>query len=687
MKRILLWMLAVVVLAGAGAAFLVTRIDADFIVRRIAEATQSVTGAPLHLDAPPHISLLPPGIRFGAARWSGSLDGCAVSVSLQGGMARLELGPLFSGTLVLNELQLDRPEVDIRLTAAAPAAGDTATTETPPAESISGAAPTSRKAPDDALPLTLARLTVTQGALRLEDGERETRIAAFNLSLKNLRRREEASLQGDLVLELRETRTVPPTGGQGGSGTEPLLAGNLAFKGSLRYYAPNLTFRQVSLAFTPLKGAIPRALAPLQLTCDGALDLGSLGFRLAQARLSTPQARLTLQGRGTLTPVAFAGDVQLTGSPHQMVDLAGATRPEGVPDSLDIHCRTEYAGNTLRLAGLAGEVAGVSVGGDMTLGLPAPPEQALAIRGALRLGTLALDTWFPAGARAQSSPSAAGKTPARQGAGATTDSRKTTTGLPTIDLRLSIAGLRHGMFGLQDLSTHITGKAGRYSLNSLTTRLTSGGALQGDLTADMGARVYSVAASGSGVDIGTLCAAAGKAGLAGGSAAFTVRLKSSGVDSRALLASLDGEGMLEVRSLTSPALREASQTLSKLPVANIGIPERIDTARVPFTARKGEISAQPVTIAATGLSARGVTHVSLPRETLEGSATVSTLGLNIPLIFKGPFSDISVSVDPKFALELGRKLGSLPGVSGTAGKTAKEEIGAAGNLVRGLLGR
>lgn len=706
MKRVLLWILALVVLAGAGAAFLVTRIDADFIVKRIADATQGATGAPLRLDAPPRISLLPPGIRFGGARWSGTIDGAAVSVSLQGGMAQLELAPLFSGNLVLGELQLDRPEAEIRLPA--PGGGTDAAPRRDPRATQRAEA---RTAPDDALPLELRRLTVTQGALRLDDGRQETRVSGFNLSLGNLRRREEVEIQGDLVLEILERRGTPPAGtaspaaaGRTRADAAPLLAGNLAFKAALRYYAPNLTFRQTSLAFTPLKGALPRELAPLQLTCEGALDLGSLNLRLAHARLSTPQARLTLNGQGPLAPPAFTGAAQLGGSPRKLAALAGASLPEGDADSLDIRCRVEYSGTTLRLADLSGQAAGVRLGGDLALDLPGGENTAPSVRGALNLGTLALDALLPTGGTAPAARhSAAAPAAQRQTAqGGAPAAARNAAGLPALDLRLAIAGLRHGAFGLKDITMLVTGKAGRYALKDLSAQLAGGGRLRGTFTADMIARAYTVAADGAGVDIGALCAAAGKAGVAGGSAAFTVRLRTAGADSRAMLAALDGEGVLEARGLTTPALREAAQTLRKLPLGSIAVPERIDTARVPFTARKGEITARPVTVAASGLSARGDLRASLPREFLEGSATVTTAGLNIPLTFKGPFSDVSVGVDPKFALELGRKLGGAPGAlgrgardlgaagaagAGKAGGAVRDGLGNAGGLVRGLFGR
>lgn len=688
MKRVLFIILGVVVLLGAAGAFLVSRMDADFIVRRIAEATERATGAPLQLAATPHISLLPPGVRFGAARWSGEPGGNAVAVSLQGGMARLELRPLLSGNIVISELRLERPEADIRLAAAEDAG---AARRIPPGgrgRGEAGPVPSPRRAPDDAPPFELGRLTVTQGSLRLADGARVARVSGFNLALENLRRREETAIQGDMVLSLTEAATP---GARAAEKAAPLLEGNLAFTGSLRYYAPNLTFRQVSLAFTPLAGVIPRELAPLQLTGEAALDLANLRLNLAEARLTTPQARLTLQGEGTLAPPAFAGAGRLSGQAAALAALAGLSVPGGSGDGVEAAFRLDLSGDSLRLTGLNAAGAGLTLGGDLAVSLPTSAQAAPAVRGSLRLGALDLAPWLAGGKTGGSAPGDGEKA-----SGPAAGGKRAPGGLPGLDLRLSMAALRYGAIGLADLTTRLTGSAGRYSLEDIAARLTTGGALKGTLTADLAAAAYSLKATGTGVDIGPLCAAAGKAGLAGGTASFSVDLRAAGADSRALLASLDGEGALEARDLSAPALRDAAAALKALPLRGLTVPDRIATASAPFTARRGEITARPVTLAAEGLSARGEARVSLAREYLEGSATVSAAGLNIPLAFKGPFGDVAVRVDPKFALELGAKLGGIPGVrpgagvSGTArdaGNAVREGLGAARGIVRGLLGR
>lgn len=835
MKRVLLCILAVLVLAVAGAALYVTHMDADFIVRRIAEATKNATGSPLELKETPQVSLMPPGIRFGTASWKGELNGNAVAVTVQGGRASLELEPLFSRRIVISELTLDRPEADIRL-----AAKDAGAAGAPNPQATAESAPSGRKAPNDALPFELARLTVSQGALHLEAGARDIRISGFNLTLENVRRREEADIQGDLVLLLRG-----PAGGAAKAGGEPapLLEGNLAFKGALRYYAPNLTFRQVSVAFTPLQGIIPRDLAPLHLTCEGAMDLGALRLALAGARLTLPQARLTLKGDGTLAPPALAGDITLNASTEKLAALAGLRLPTGAPDTvdltsrldlsgadltlnarleltnggqgapeatgtlkgngtlsppafkgvvtlngsaqklaalggvtvpadlahtldvrsaldwtgtkgivdaelllgggsaprtrltfrgnanlepvtvagdmaltgsahwlaavgglslsrnapdtLDVRSRVAYAAQAVRLGGLDARAAGLHLTGDLTVGLPKAGEAPLSLSGKLRMGAIALDPWLAA-ARPPTQAGPGGKTPLSRApavpAPAAKAGKSSAGALPALDLSLAVAELRYGDCGLRDMAAHIKGQGGRYTMDGFSAALHSGGSLKGTITANLPASAYSVSASGAGINLGALCAAAGKPGLAEGSASFTARLRAAGSTPRALVASLDGDGRLEARDLSTTALREAAEKLRALPV-KITIPNRFSSLIAPFTVSKGELTARPVTARAQGISLQGELRTSLGREYLEGTATVAAAGLNVPLNFKGPFAGVRVSVDPRFAMDVGKRV--IPQLLGKGARApagqrpgaAQDGLGKAGEVLRGIFGK
>ena len=60
MKRVFLWILGGATVLAVAAAVLLSRVDAGFVVRQIADATAKATGHPLTFDSPPGIPFFPP---------------------------------------------------------------------------------------------------------------------------------------------------------------------------------------------------------------------------------------------------------------------------------------------------------------------------------------------------------------------------------------------------------------------------------------------------------------------------------------------------------------------------------------------------------------------------------------------------------------------------------------------------
>lgn len=114
MKRVLLWILGIVIVLGVAGAILLGRIDTQFVVNQIADATAKATGKPLVFASAPSLSLLPPGVKFGQAGWGEIKDGQGLAVSVKSGMVELELAPLLSGNLVVREVRLDNPVLEVR---------------------------------------------------------------------------------------------------------------------------------------------------------------------------------------------------------------------------------------------------------------------------------------------------------------------------------------------------------------------------------------------------------------------------------------------------------------------------------------------------------------------------------------------------------------------------------------------
>ena len=163
-----------------------------------------------------------------------------------------------------------------------------------------------------------------------------------------------------------------------------------------------------------------------------------------------------------------------------------------------------------------------------------------------------------------------------------------------------------------------------------------------------------------------------------------------------MMAALSGSGDLRLRNMHIPAL---TSLLHSVPGLKGAVSDTFEQVHVPFVLRKGEADLAPMTATSPKLQARGQAHASLPRQHLKGTATITTLGLNIPVNYEGPFDNLSFSLDSKFALDAVKGLGSnlLEGgkkAGSAAGDTARgagNSIGGAvrdaGSAIRGLLGR
>lgn len=690
MMRIFLWILGGVAVLAAAAAVVLSRVDADFVVREIADATASATGQPLRFDTPPGISFFPPGVHFGQAHWGDITDGQGMAVSVKGGMAQLELRPLFTGNVVVREVRLDSPVIEIRQGKAVASPERTKKKSTGTAS-----APAEKEAP--ALPLELKRLVLRQGAVTyVEASGRSLRVSDMNLSIENLRRNEEAVVQCDFAFALSDREGQAPA---------DAFSGTLAFTSRLRYAPPQLAFRQTALTVTPLTGPLPREAGPLQLTCEGSLQLNDLRLRLNKAWLTAPQARLGLTGEGVLAAPSFDGALELEGSPRKLAALAGHRfDAAGGKDEALFKSRVRYAANSLRLNEIQARMDDISLRGDLRLDMP--PAAPMALTADLRSGMVNLDPYLPsaasktdAKARAEDSASGTPKTDNAQSGRSGGMSPEKARTMPTLDIRATLAGVSRGGLAAKDVSLALKGEKGRYALTAFHAVLATGGDIKASGVMDMGTTTCAVKTTASGVNLGPLLDALGKGRPVDGVAALDADLTMRCADAAVVRQSLSGRGLVEIRNLYVPAMAGLSKSIPALTGKKGALPDRFDLARAPFTAHDGEITAAPVTLTSSGLNATGKAHVSLPGQRLDAAMDIRTMGLTIPVTAKGPLDDISYGVDPRFALDMAKNLpGALLDTGKQAGSATEDaakgaggllQQGAkgAGGLLRGILGR
>lgn len=676
MKRVCAWIGGIILVLAAVAALVISQLDTEFISSQISGAVEKATGTPVRFDSPPELSLLPPGARFGTVSWDSIQDGQGVRFTARGGEARLELAPLLRGELVIDEVRLDSPALRLLLPGkpaavpdaradAAPAVADGA----PVATSTAGSAPW-------LLPLELGRLTLSKGSLHVERGAERYDLRDINLSVENLRNGQDAVLRCDFGYDLL-------TAGR-------TLAGTLALDAQAGLFGTAPRVKDLSLTITPSRrGLLPAGLGPVHLQGDASLDMATRQLHLTRLSLSVPHARLGLTGSLRLDGPAFTGSLLLEGAPRKLAPALGLRLKPHDKDALLFKGSLAWEGDTLTLTQGKGKLDATPLRAELRLHLRDIP----AMEGTLSLGKLRLDEYLPL--PGDGPAAASGKAPEAPKAVADKD-KAATTSWPTLNLRLAMASLSWKQARLRDISLAVSGSKGEYRLTTFRGVLESGGRLSAVGRADLNGHSYALDLDAADVALGALQESLGKPRSVEGMAMLKASCTTRGTDADALLASLSGKGDLRLRNMHIPAL---TSLLHSVPGLKGAVSDTFEQVHVPFVLRQGKADLDPMTATSPKLRARGKAHASLPRQHLKGSATITTLGMDIPVLFEGPFDNLSFSLDPRFALDAVKGLGSslLDGgkkAGNAAGDTARDAgtgIGGAvrdaGGAIRGLFGR
>lgn len=713
MKRMFIWILGSIAVLAVAAVILISRVDTDFVVRQIADATAKATGQPLKFDTPPGISFFPPGVNFGQAHWGNADDAQGVAIAVKSGMAQLELSPLLTGNVVVREIRLDSPVVEIRESkspapaqpapeqpkadtpkpaASKPNAAKSGTGKADAAKTESAAAeqpaPAAKPAAEPAtLPIELKRLVLRQGSVNYTSAAGQTlRINDVNLSVENLRIGQEATVQCDFSFALgdKQANTGAKADTQGAN-----MSGTLAFTSRLRYAPPQLLFRQTALTVTPLTGALPKEAGPLQLTCEGTLRLTDLQLQLTRAILNTPQARMTISGEAALGAPTFNGSLEIEGSPQKLAALAGHKfKAVAGKDELRFRTMLRYVPNAMNLSQMQLQVDDISLRGGLRFEFPA--DAPLGITADIQAGAINLTPYLSTAdapaqdAKSQGSSEADAAHAKKAGKPDAAAAQK----MPSLDIRAKIAAISKGGLQVKDIALALKGEKGHYALNSLAASLGSGGSIKATGSVNMANETCAIKALAADVDLGPLLVALGKGRTVDGLAMLDTDLTMDCGGAAEMRQSLSGRGLIEIRQLHVPAMAELGKSLPPLAGKGGPLPDRFDLARAPFTAKNGEINAAPITVTSSSLNAAGKARISLPRQNIDAAMDIKTLGLTIPVTAKGPLSDISYGVDPKFALDMAKSLpGALINTGKQAGGTTKDAAKGAGGLVRGILGR
>lgn len=683
MKRILLILVGVVVLAAVAAGIAVSRLDPETLRSKVAELSRDATGKAVYMAAAPSLSLMPLGISVGQASWgyeNGKPAAGGLSVEVKSAVVRVDLMPLLSGKVVVQEVRLDSPRVTLRPEKDAAA--------TPQATDKSGEqAATAKKA--DTLPLELERLNIINGSLLLEPQAGQVlRVDALNAAIENLKKGTEATVKLDMGLAC----------------DNPSLKGNFSLSGHVRLASgpkgDTVTLRQTKLSFTPLAGLVPAGLGPIQVGVDGSYSLADGRAQLEALKLGLQGLAVEATGQVGVAQQTFAGSVKISAEPTLLARHLGISLPS-LPGTGKVQMQSgvDVTPERVKLSKLTGDADGVSLAADLTLGLGAVP----SVQGAVKIGHVNLDAGKPAATgagKAAPAPAAASSKAGQAGQTGQAEKQKTTakesaTIYPRLALDLSVASLTASKIKVENIHATVSGNGGRtteYAVNPLELRLATGGSLNTTARVSLPAMNCAVAGKVSGLAVGPLLQALNGSRPVDGTAEAEYSLTFGASSAAAVKSSLSGKGSLTAAGID---LNGVSVLPKGTPVQG-GIPSHFEKLYVPFTAQRGIVTINGMTLAGKGLSADGKGVVRLPQDNMDMTANVNVLGTQIPVVVSGPFANLSYGVDPKWAARMAIKAGGAlleggmkagGGAKGAAGSAVEGAAKGAGGLIKGLMGR
>ncbi|MDR2695256.1 MAG: AsmA family protein, partial [Deltaproteobacteria bacterium] len=612
MKRVLLILLGLVALGAIGVTVAVMRLDAQEIRDRVAGAVSSATGKALVIEGIPQVSLMPLGVKFGAAYWGISPDGKSdpaggISVAVKSGQVSVQFLPLLSGKVLVDEVRLDSPDVRIRPEKDAPSA--------------KAAPPGSASEPLIPPQVEVNRLRLTNASIHVEISPGQTvRLSRLAMELDNLK------VGADMRLDLSTNLAV----------SSPALEGALALKAKARLQAQSYELRDVALRFTPSSGVVPATAGPIDLALQASYALSSGKLSLALLSLAAQDSKVELAGEADVKTSAFNGKFKVDGAPRKLAQALGVSLPfkKGL-NIFKLQSSLAMTGRTINLDSIQGALDATNIDGRLSLDLG-----RMHVAGNLNLGALDLDAlmasapllsfppaWTPAALfspaqalaatslhAAQRSPQPAPKAapaapraqnappPASAPAALKVQNAPSAAGLPSVDMELACASLTLSKLQFKDIRAKARGQ-GVYRIEPLTLSLGSGGTVTLNLGIDATAMRYVAAGKASNVAVGPLLQAMqGKRSVEGTANLDLDTITCAGASSKAIQSSLSGKGLLTVRGIVLNGV----SILPKDAPAGLGAsPTHFEQLTVPFTATGGIVNLAPVTLTSPTAGAKG----------------------------------------------------------------------------------
>lgn len=606
-----------IIILSAGFSFLAWLFtNGEYIGAKVSDAIAKATGDAPQFQKNPEISLFPPTLNFKNVSWQSSANSPEIRLAVQKASVKVALSSLFSGQMAIREINLDNPVLEIS------DHGDSSR-DRQKSRQISGNE-------RGELHFEIDRLLIQNGKFVYKDASIKYDFTEMNVSADNLGPKLEADIKCDFLLDAARV-----SGNEKGS---RLFSGNLAISAKMRYYLPNLTLRQASATFTPTQGVLPLWLSPLGLEFEGAINLDNRDLRVNNASFSFPSGQMALKGAGNLDNKTFMGHATLELDTGKLCGFTFNTQKnrELVADGA-LSFNKDRAG----LQNLAVQTGDSQGSGNLEFKLPNGKNPVL-VSGQLTLGQLdLLKTCIHSGQGRQVTGSQAG-------IAVPMDS------YPEVNIKISAQGIKYGKFHVGNIHFGVNGENGIYAVRQLDMDW-AGGRIEASMSCALPDGQIIISAQGENIDPANAIGQFGLGGFSGGRGKFRADLAASGPDMDSVKKTMGGSIYCEAANVRIEALTEMSKLLPTL--GKNYIPEGVELFSANAAVKKGIMDIKPITLKSRGLDAAGNAVFNLPADYLDGNIRLKTMGLDLPLVFRGSPEKLSWSINRDYLLDL---MGNLP---------------------------
>lgn len=605
-----------IIILLAGFSFLVWFfLNGEYIGEKTSAAIYKATGSAPHFQEKPEITLFPPTLNLKNVSWQSGGDDHEIRLAVKKASVKVAFLSLFSGQMAIREINLDNPVLEI--------------------SNYGNSSPDLQKSRQIAdkergeRHLEIDRILIHNGKFVYRDDATKYAFTEINVSADNLGPKKEADIKCDFLLDASRI--------SGKEKNSRLFSGNLAISAKMRYYLPNLTFRLASVTFTPTQGVLPLWLSPLGLEFEGAINSDSRDLRINNASLSFPSGQMAMKGEGNLNNKTFNGHATLELDTGKLCGFTFSTTKnrELVADGT-LNFNKDKAG----LQNLVVKTGDSQGSGYLEFKLP-NENKSLLVSGHLALGQLdLLETQYHAGQ-------------GRKDTGTQTNISVPMGSHPEINMKISAQRIKYGKFQAENIHFGLNGENGNYAIRQMEMDW-AGGHIEIGMNFAMPNKQLVFSAQGKNIDPANAFGQFGMSGLSGGKGKFKADLTACGSDRDSIKKSLGGNISCEASNVQIEALTEMSRLLPTL--GKNHIPEGVEHFSANATAKNGILDIRPIILKSRGLDASGNAVFNLPVNYLDGSIRLKTLGLDLPLVFRGNPEKLSWTINRDYLFDLMKEI-------------------------------